>query len=286
MGKFDVLILCLAISIVVVIAVSVSKSTDKAPLKPKTAVAMKAKSLAAAKPLASDKQVTKKTKLVKSNNDSVKKDAMVWNIPDENGDVDVPNTAFPSMLSEVGDADAELAQSYTYEKLQDSMLSSDSEQKKELKSRNAWSRLGERANPEIWEAQMEEMKKSIKSSGQTFTEFSENSWAPIPDQLASLWKESESAQPEIKRNVFAAPKASKAGMVEAASLAQDATQEIPVDMAPAETMHVLKEVLAARKRGKALGLTLPQLTSSQSNSLKVLSKNKSLGPMIRTIQSI
>lgn len=303
MSKNDVLMFLLAICVVSIIIFSVKNKEKKPEIKVmpvKSAVKTTVKT-------AVNATLNNKIEIVKpeeksvnlSNENSTKlNDAKsseklkdnkksMWESTDKSDDVDVPSTAFPSMTAEVGDSDAELAQAYTYENLQDSMLSTGSESRASSKSRNAWSRLGERANPEVWEAQMEELRKEIKSSGQTFQQFSENSWAPIPEQLASLWKESEeSAQPEIKRSNFAADsKTSRLAMSEAASVTQDATQTIPVGN-KAETLRILKEVLTSRKRAKSLGLSIPKVTEKQLETMNKLESDKTFSGTVRTIKSI
>lgn len=291
MSKFDLIMLCLAF-VVVTIAVASSFSKDthipQRIVKPVVVVtkepepvAIKAVEIPEVIVEVKKEEISKATPVVVP-----KKQEMIWSIDDSSA-ADSPSSAFPSMLSDVGDADAELAQAYTYENLQDSMLTSKNEFKEAMTSRSAWSRLGERSNPEVWEAQMEEMKKTIKNSGQTFDQFSENTWAPIPEQLASLWKDSEkaNAKPEVQRSV-APVKQSKQGMAEAVSLIKDATQEIFVNGSKEEISKKLKEVLDSRKRGKVLGLKLPALTSSQLSSLATIEKEKVFNGVIRTIRSL
>ena len=289
MSKFDLIMLCLAFVVVTIAVASSVSGNEPVPVQKRVE---KEKSEPMKLKIEKAEEVTPKTAEIPVIEVpppvvvAPKKEPMIWNI--DTPESASPSASFPSMLSDVGDADAELAQAYTYENLQDSMLSSKTETRDAMKSRSAWSRLGERANPEVWEAQMEEMKKTIKSSGQTFDQFSENSWAPIPEQLAALWKDSEkqeTANPEVKRSVGPV-KPSRQGMSEAAGLIRDATQEISPQGTKEEIMKKLKEVLDSRKRGKALGIKLPALTSSQINSLATIEKEKIFNGVIRTIRSL
>lgn len=180
---------------------------------------------------------------------------------------DSPHAAFPSMSAESGDADAELASAFTYENLQESMLSSGQEAREAMKSRAAWSRFGERSNPEVWEAQMAEIKREIQASGQTLEQFMENTWAPIPEQMASFWKDAAEAEqrPEVKSERLQ-PAPSRAALSEAPSLTRDAVQPIAKDDA-ATALRRMNEILAARKRAKALKLRLPEVTEEQKADL-------------------
>ena len=185
---------------------------------------------------------------------------------------DDPQSAFPSMLAEVGDADAEFASAFTYENLQDSMLTSGREARDAVKSRSPWSRFGNRSNPEIWESQMDEMRKEIKASGQTLEQFMETSWAPIPEQMAAFWKESDNGSqiPEVRSERVVNP--TKAALSEAPSLTRDATQTIGTDVENAFSR--MTEILDARKRAKTLRLTLPPLSEEQKNDLQHWSSSK------------
>ena len=185
-----------------------------------------------------------------------------------------PNAAFPSMLAEVGDADAEFASSFTYENLQDSMLTSGREARDAVKSRAPWSRFGSRANPELWEQQMSEMKKEIKASGQTIEQFMENSWAPIPEQMAAFWKDNEDSSqiPEVRGQYSSAP--SRVAMSEAPALTRDATQEIGTNESVAFVR--MNEILDARKRAKSLKLDMPPISKGQRADLVFWSSSKDL----------
>jgi hypothetical protein len=181
-------------------------------------------------------------------------------------DSETPESAFPSMLAEVGDADAELASAFTYENLQDSMLTSGREAREAVKSRAPWSRFGSRANPEIWEEQMAEMKREIKASGQTLEQFMENSWAPIPEQMAAFWKDSDEGSqiPEVRSERLVSG-LSRAALSEAPALTRDATQDIGKDPSASSRMT---EILDARKRAKVLNLRMPALTKQQKEDIK------------------
>jgi type II secretory pathway pseudopilin PulG len=183
------------------------------------------------------------------------------------GPVEDPNTAFPSMLADVGDADAELASAFTYENLQDSMLTSGRDAREAVKSRAAWSRFGERGNAEIWEEQMAAMKKEIQASGQTVEQFMESSWAPIPEQMAAYWKDavnSEHVAEVVAEKRTARP--SRAALSEAPSLTRDATQDISVaDSVVA--LQRMSEISDARKRAKSLKLNLPAFSSAQKKDI-------------------
>ena len=183
------------------------------------------------------------------------------------GPTDDPNTAFPSMLAEAGDADAELASAFTYENLQDSMLSSGREAREAVKSRAAWSRFGERGNAEVWEEQMAAMKKEIQASGQTVEQFMESSWAPIPEQMAAYWNDSVNAEhaPEVKAEKKLA-RPSRAALSEAPSITRDATQAVTT----ADSVVALErmtEILDARKRAKSLKLNLPAFSEEQKRDI-------------------
>lgn len=182
-----------------------------------------------------------------------------------------PHDAFPQMSAESGDADAELASAFTYENLQDSMITSVREARDALKSRAPWSRFGERANPEVWEAQMAELKNEIIASGKTFEEFAENSWAPIPEQMADYWKSQQSSQiPETKTHRV--DHVSKSAMSEAPALLKDATQEIGKTEVARSRMD---EILRAMKRAKSLKLKLPELSEEQKKDIQYWSTSPS-----------
>lgn len=185
-----------------------------------------------------------------------------------------PNTAFPSMLADVGDADAELASAFTYENLQDSMLTSGREAREAVKSRAAWSRFGERGNAEIWEEQMAAMKKEIQASGQTVEQFMESSWAPIPEQMAAYWKDAVSAEevPEVRAEKKTA-RPSRAALSEAPSLTRDATQDVTVTDSLV-ALQRMNEISYARKRAKSLKLNLPTLSSAQKNDIEFWSASE------------
>jgi hypothetical protein len=169
------------------------------------------------------------------------------------------------------DADSELASAFTYENLQDSMLTSVREAREASKSRAPWSRFGERSNPEIWEAQMAELKNEIISSGKSFEEFAESSWGPIPEQMAEYWKNQQTSQlPEPKSHRV--EQISKAAMSEAPALLKDSTQEIgKLDNA----LIRMDEILSAQKRAKSLKITLPQLSAEQKKDIEYWKRSSS-----------
>jgi len=174
------------------------------------------------------------------------------------------DAAFPSMASD-GDHDAQLAQAFTYENLQESMLNSGKESRDHIKSRAAWSRLGQRGDSAAWEAQMDVVKQEIVASGQTLEQFMDSAWMPIPEQMAAYWK--EEAKPAVtQRAAFMEPAPPRHARSEAASLAQDAMQAIPSGD-EAGALARLQEILAARKRAKALSLKLPEPTEQQRTAL-------------------
>lgn len=202
-------------------------------------------------------------------------------------DEDIPNTAFPSMEFNVDDEDAQLAQAFTYDNLQDSMLTSGREAREAMKSRDAWSRFGQRGNPEIWEAQMEEMKKEIDASGQSIEQFMENTWAPIPEQMAAFWKDAKNSN-QANEVTSAQPSRlpSRQALAEAASLTRDATQSIPKSMSSA--LLVLQDILSARKRAKSLGLSIPTLTKDQKSDLTkwISTSNKQVSGLAQALSNM
>jgi hypothetical protein len=199
-----------------------------------------------------------------------------------------PNSAFPSMKAEEGDADAALASAFTYDNLQDSMLTSGREAREAIKSRAAWSRFGQRGNPEIWEQQMAEMKREIQASGQTLEQFMETSWAPIPEQMAAFWKDSSSGDhaPEVSTNVKSS-QPSRAALSEAPALTRDATQSINSEDKAIAVLR-MREILDARKRAKTLKLKLPDLSQEQKDDLErwSASSDKTAAGVARAISSL
>lgn len=196
---------------------------------------------------------------------------------------DDPHTSFPSMLAEVGDADAELASSFTYENLQDSMLTSARNAREAVKSRASWSRFGNRSTPEIWENHMSEMKKEIEASGQTIEQFMENTLAPIPEQMAAFWKDSSNHQLVEVKSVF--PEiVSKEAMSEAPSLTRDAMQRIGSNREIASIR--LKEVLDARKRAKSLKLKIPELSLDQKKDVEFWSNDSLTAGTARALSTM
>lgn len=176
-----------------------------------------------------------------------------------------PNSAFPTMQSEGEyDEDAEMASAFTYENLQESMLISAKENRDSVKSRQPWSRFGDRKNPQLWKEQMSAMKTEIESSGQTLQEFMDNSLAPIPEQMAAFWRDSKMSEDLPEVSVNRVEKLSRFALSEAPSLTKDAMQDIG-STNEFRAASRLTEVLNSRKRAKVLGLVMPALTSSQIN---------------------
>jgi hypothetical protein len=206
----------------------------------------------------------------------------IVSIADDRSD---PHTAFPSMLAEVGDADAELASAFTYENLQDSMLTSGREAREAVKSRSAWSRFGARSNPEVWEQQLAEMKKEITASGQSLEQFMDSTFAPIPEQMAAFWK--DSSEIEQRAEVAAKPIAqapNRAALSEAPALTRDATQSIGKDRQLAGMR--MKEALDARKRAKSLKLKMPELTPEQKSDVELWSADHTLGGIAKSLATV
>jgi hypothetical protein len=188
------------------------------------------------------------------------------------------HSAFPDMAGE--DTEAQFAQAYTYENLQDSLLTSGKEAREAVKSRAAYSRLGARSNPAQWAQNMESIKAEILASGQTLESFMENSWMPIPEQMAAFWKDSEAASAEPSVPVVRArPREAQA---EAADLIRDATQNIPAKTAGLR----MKEIVDARKRAKTLGISVPDLTDQQKKAISKFLADDQLSGLARTLQSL
>jgi hypothetical protein len=191
---------------------------------------------------------------------------------------ETPNAAFPSLLASADDVDEQLARAYTYDNIQDSMLQSGSAAREAVRSRPAWSRFGQRANPEIWDAHMSGVRAEIEASGQTFADFADNSWAPIPEQMAAVWQET-ARRGASASSVAAKPRARAEAAVprharnEAAGIVQDAMQNIPVGGDATAALSLMNEVLGARKRAKSLGLALPDATPAQVASLNAWSRH-------------
>ena len=180
---------------------------------------------------------------------------------------ETPSSAFPTLSNDLSDPDAELAQAYTYGNLQDSMLNNAIDVKRTIRARPAFSRLGSRANPEAWEAQIAQVRGQIKESGQSFEQFIENSWAPIPEQLASLWtKEDESAVSEVRPQ--RTQRMTREAMSEAPFLTRDSIQDIPLRDA-VDARARMTEILAARRRAQALQVPVPGLSGDQRQALLV-----------------
>lgn len=186
----------------------------------------------------------------------------VVNIPGE-----TPEQAFPAMQVPK-DAEEELAQAYTYNNLQESMLNEAMDLKRNIRSRPAFSRLGDRANSESWQTQLREVRQQIRSSGQSLREFVDSSWTPIPEQLASVWESEEeaSAIPEVRSQVRKTM--SREALAEAAFLTREAMQEISI-RDPKEAKARMQEVYDARLRAKSLGLNIPGLSDDQKRALEV-----------------
>ena len=198
---------------------------------------------------------------------------------DQVKDVDV-HDAFPSMKG--ADVEEQLAQSYTYENLQDALLNSGVHAREAVKSRAAWSRFGNRANTDAWQQNMNVIKEEITKSGQTFETFMENAWMPIPEQMAAMWKENEASSAEPSAPLT--QKVPKHAQSEAASLVRDATQDIQ----SLNALESMREVLAARKRAKTLGLKVPPPSKEQLGAIRdyVTSSDSLLAGTARALESI
>lgn len=282
------LVLLLVVLVVGAVGVSVflrNKRSKKAKILPVEHMAEESAPTAAYRTTFATQKEVKVEKLEEDVPLDYNKEFQLEEDVDHRADEDIPNTAFPNMQSSEDDEDAQLAQAFTYDNLQDSMLTSGKEAREAIKSRDAWSRFGQRGNPEIWEAQMAEMKKEIDASGQSIEQFMENTWAPIPEQMAAFWKDAKNSKQEVFAPT-AAPIPNRQALSEAAGLTRDATQMIPKFEGAAKS--VMKDMLAARKRAKVLGLNLPSLTKEQSNDLKKLSinSNKELSGLAVALTSI
>jgi hypothetical protein len=188
------------------------------------------------------------------------------------------HAAFPNMAGD--DTEAQFAQAYTYENLQDSLLTSGKESREAVKSRSAYSRLGARGDMAQWSENMEAIKSEILASGQSLESFMENSWMPIPEQMAAFWKDSDAYVSEPSVPIVAPlPRHAQA---EAADLIRDATQDIPSKTAGLR----MKEIVDARKRAKSLGLALPELTKQQKTAVAKFLSDDALSGLARTLQSL
>ena len=208
----------------------------------------------------------------------VKEDPDIVKIYNEKGDdEDVPNIAFPSF----DDPESEIAHAFTYENLQDSFLSTG--QRDTVKSRAAWSRLGQRSNDLLWQTQMNAIKEEIEKSGLTLEKFMETSLTPIPEQFADFWKQSLDLKGEVQ---MTAPESiTKEAKSEAASLVEDSVQLIPT-IDEKSAMQAMEQILFSRKRAKTLGLKVPSLSDDQKQSLKFWSTNDRTVGLVRAIESL
>jgi hypothetical protein len=194
---------------------------------------------------------------------------------------DDPNASFPSFAeTQENDPESEFARAFTYENLQDSMLSSAENARSAIKSRDAWSRLGNRGDSIARKTQMDAIKSEITASGKSFKEFVDNSWTPIPEQMASFWKEEDQATTkeeaaETSSSFVQVQKKSlsRAAASEAPAITRDATQDVTLENVEL-AMNNMKEILTARKRAKTLKIDLPPLTNNQKSDLKVWSQNE------------
>jgi hypothetical protein len=194
---------------------------------------------------------------------------------------DDPNASFPSFAeTQENDPESEFARAFTYENLQDSMLSSAENARSAIKSRDAWSRLGNRGDSIARKTQMDAIKSEITASGKSFKEFVDNSWTPIPEQMASFWKEEDQATTKQEADetsssfVHVQKKSlSRAAASEAPAITKDATQDVTLENVEL-AMNNMKEILTARKRAKTLRIDLPPLTNNQKSDLKFWSQNE------------
>jgi len=264
MTKYDVAIFLLAAAIIGLIIYNVQryqtkKSVQKAMVKP---VVVEAAPVVIETPVVIEEVI--ETPIV------VNEEAVEEIVPVKKAkkalwsDEESPESAFPSMHADLGDKDFELAQAYTYENLQDSMLNRET---------------SVRGSGNTHTSQFEQIKNEIKLSGQTLEQFRENSWAPIPEKLSQIWN--ETAEVKLEKKVV---RPTRAALAEAASLSVDSTQNINLKSSQ-DTMKSLQDILSAKKRGKALGLTLPGLTAEQISAFAKLESEKSFSGLIRTIKS-
>lgn len=242
----------------------VMTASSEEPLPPKRVSRRKEKQIVP-EPIAEVQPVEKEPEIKEEKSEETPqvKDELVQEelIPQE-----TPEEAFPSMLGP-RDAEEELAQAYTYTNLQDSMLNEAMDVKRNIRSRPAFSRLGDRANPSAWDEQIREVRNQIRESGQSLSEFMDNSWTPIPEQLASLWQaEDVSAVPEVRSTVRRTM--SREALAEAAFLTREAMQDISVKDAK-EAKERMTEILSARTRARQLDLNIPALSADQKRALEV-----------------
>ena len=259
MTKYDVAIFLLAAAIIGLIIYNVQKShARKQGLRANKAIAQK-RAVSVKRKQKIQPVIEKKVEIIEKVVEVPKQIAKksMWSDADES-----PNSAFPSMHADLGES--ELAQAYTYENLQDSMLTRETSVRANSSSEN-----------------FDTIKKEIELSGQSLEQFVENSWAPIPEKLSQLWKETEEKEVKVQKKVV---KPTRAALSEAASLSVDCTQAVNLK-SEEETMKSLHDILSAKKRGKALGLTLPSLTNDQIAAFAKLESNKSYNGLIRTIKS-
>ena len=186
--------------------------------------------------------------------------------------------AFPQV--EGNDTEAEFARAYTYENLQDSLLSSGTEAREAVRSRAAFSRLGQRNDPRVWQDTMNSIKSDILASGQSLESFMENSWMPVPEQMAAFWKDTTSAMPEPSGPIV--QQLPRHAQAEAADLVRDSTQDIPARVSPRR----LQEIIDARKRAKTLGIPIPDLTAQQKNAVQRLLTDDNLSALARNLESL
>jgi hypothetical protein len=188
------------------------------------------------------------------------------------------NFAFPKV--DANDVEAEFAGAYTYENLQESLLSSGVEARGAVKTRAAYSRLGARSNPKQFDENMETIKAEILASGQSLETFMDNAWMPIPEQMAALLKDTSSSVPEPSNPIVRG--LSREAQAEAADLIRSSTQDIPAKAASARFV----EVINARKRAKSLGVPLPELTKQQKAAINRSLGDSELSGLARTLQSL
>jgi hypothetical protein len=143
---------------VVVLAISMSKKEEKSKSKKLNKPASVVESLEEIRAVQQTNAGTSKKVTFKDNNSA--------------RDREDPNASFPSLTTTSdNDPEAEFARAFTYENLQDSMLSSAENARGAIKSREAWSRLGQRGDSSAWKSQMDAIKSEITASGKTFKDF-------------------------------------------------------------------------------------------------------------------
>lgn len=203
---------------------------------------------------------------------------------DSSTSLEDPSVSFPTLTGR--DEDQDVGNSYSYENLQKSHLESgsgSSYSRNGQQTRPAWSRFGERTNPEKWQKDMESIKKEIEVSGLTLEQFAETSLVPIPEQMAAYWKNAEKLSlPEPSRDTVSAKKSemnesapSKFALQEASALAVDAVQKIFPGASDAMKKVSMDSIYAARKQASTWGVAVPELDEVTKATLASLAHTES-----------